>query len=250
MADKSKIEWTDTTWNPITGCTKISPGCDNCYAERIAERFRGQPGYPQGFDLTYHPNRYEAPLKWASPRLVFVNSMSDLFHKDIPDSVRDTLFDVMEHPKAAKHTFQILTKRSSIMRDYINARYPATPPANIWLGVSVEDGQRVGRIDHLRSTNCALRFISFEPLLGAIGQANLAGIGWVIVGGESGPGHRPIEPGWVRDIRDQCAAVDVPYFFKQWGGYTAKAGGAELDGILHQAMPHGAMTKILTKTSL
>lgn len=218
MAIKSKIEWTEATWNPVTGCNKISPGCDNCYAERIAERFRGTPGYPEGFDVTVHPSRFAQPLSWKRPRHIFVNSMSDLFHKEIEDTVRIQIFDVMF--RAHWHQFQVLTKRSSLMRDFINVCYPdpAKPlQSNIWLGVSVESAQQLSRIEHLRSTNCSVRFLSIEPLLGSLGKIDLTGIHWVIVGGESGPGARPMHPDWVREIRQQCLSQDVPFFFKQWG---------------------------------
>ena len=231
MADKSGIEWTDATWNPVTGCTKISPGCDNCYAETLAERWRGTHGHPyeMGFDLTLRPERLEQPIKWARPRLIFVNSMSDLFHKEVPAEFVNRVFDVME--RASRHTFQVLTKRSSRLRDFVNDRYQAAPtPEHIWLGVSVENGGQKSRTEHLRQANASVRFLSIEPLLGPVGQLDLTGIGWVIVGGESGAKARPMEAEWVREIRDQCVAADVPFFFKQWGGIRAKANGRTLDG--------------------
>lgn len=231
MAHNSPIEWTETTWNPVTGCTKISPGCNNCYAERLSERFRGVKGHPfeQGFDLTLRPERLEQPLSWKRPRMVFVNSMSDLFHKDIPESFIDSVFDTME--RANQHTYQLLTKRSSLLRSYINKRYNSSQaPEHIWLGVSVEDGSRRSRIKHLQEANVTIRFISIEPLIGDPGIINLIGIQWVIVGGESGPKARPMNLEWVRSIRDQCLQQGVPFFFKQWGGIRPKSGGRELDG--------------------
>lgn len=231
MADGSAIEWTDATWNPVTGCTKISRGCDNCYASRFAERFRGVSGHPfeTGFDLTLRPERLRQPLNWRRPRMIFVNSMSDLFHKEIPSEFIDHVFDTME--AAHWHVFQVLTKRSSILRDYLRRRYAARAPApNIWCGVSVEEGAAKGRITHLRATPAAVRFLSIEPLIGAIGDVDLSGIGWVIAGGESGPGARPIHLEWVRELRDQCQAQAVAFFFKQWGGLRPKSGGRQLDG--------------------
>ncbi len=231
MADRSAIEWTDATWNPTTGCTKISAGCDNCYAERFAERFRGVRGHPYepGFDLTLRPERLKQPLKWKSPKMIFVNSMSDLFHKDVPYVFVDQVFDTME--QANWHVFQVLTKRSSRLRNYVNQRYKYRPaPAHIWLGVSIEDGTKKSRLAHLQATNASIRFLSIEPLIGPVGRLDLTGISWVIVGGESGPRHRPLEPKWVRDIRDQCLPKHVAFFFKQWGGYRPKSGGRSLDG--------------------
>lgn len=231
MADQSTIEWTDATWNPVTGCTKISPGCDNCYAERFSERFRGVDGHPfeTGFDLTLRPSRIEQPLSWKRPRMIFVNSMSDLFHKEIPTSFIDKVFDTME--RADWHTFQVLTKRSSILRRYVNQRYKTTPaPSHIWLGVSVEDAGRVSRIKHLQETNASVRFLSVEPMIGPVGKVDLQGIHWVIAGGESGPRSRPIKEEWVCEIRNQCRAGGVAFFFKQWGGKTPKAGGRKLQG--------------------
>ena len=238
MADNSAIEWTDATWNPVTGCTKIGPGCDNCYAERFAERFRGVPGHPyeQGFDLTLRHERLSQPARWRRSRMIFVNSMSDLFHKKIPISFVDKVFDTME--VSDHHIYQVLTKRSSRLANYINQRYSDAPaPKHIWLGVSVEDRQRPRRIAHLRCTSASVRFLSIEPLLGPIGSIDLTGIAWVIVGGESGPGARPMDINWAREIRDQCAEQGVEFFFKQWGGKTSKAGGRILDGELHNGFP-------------
>ena len=231
MADRSPIEWTNATWNPVTGCTKISLGCDNCYAERFSERFRGVPDHPfeHGFDLILRPARLEQPLKWRAARMIFVNSMSDLFHKEVPTEHVEQVFDVME--RADHHTFQLLSKRSSRQRNFLRKRYSLrTPPAHIWIGVSVEDGLRRSRVDHLRQSPAAVRFLSIEPLLGPVEGLNLAGLDWVIVGGESGPRARPLREEWVEDIRDQCLRADVPFFFKQWGGRTAKAGGRMLQG--------------------
>jgi len=228
---KTAIEWTDESWNPVTGCTKISAGCDNCYAERQAERFRGVPGspYEMGFDLTLRPERLSWPLAWKRPRMIFVNSMSDMFHKDIPTSHVDAAFDTMA--KASWHTFQVLSKRSSLMMKYVNGRYPTRPaPAHIWLGVSVENEAATSRIAHLQRTNATTRFLSIEPLLAPVGKLDLAGIGWVIVGGESGPHARRMDPAWARDVRDQCIAAGVAFFFKQWGGVRPKTGGCLLDG--------------------
>ena len=190
MGDKSAIEWTDATWNPVTGCTKVTRGCDNCYAERLAERFRGTPGHPfeRGFDLTLRPERLSQPLSWKRPRKIFVNSMSDLFHKEIPAEFVDRVFDVME--EADRHVFQILTKRSSLMESYLKRRYEwSNAPRHIWCGVSVEDHMATARIRHLRRAPVAVRFLSIEPLLGPVGDIDLEGISWVIVGGESGPGR-------------------------------------------------------------
>ena len=240
MADNSTIEWTDATWNPVTGCTKIGPGCDHCYAERFAERFRGVSGHPyeRGFDLTLRPERLLQPIRWRRSRMVFVNSMSDLFHKNVPISYVDRVFEVME--EASHHIFQVLTKRSSRMASYIHRRYPANPvPRHIWLGVSVEDFHRAGRILHLRRTNATVRFLSIEPLLGSVGPILLSGISWVIVGGESGPAARPMDISWAREVRDHCTQQRVAFFFKQWGGRTSKAGGRILDGIVHDDFPFG-----------
>jgi protein gp37 len=231
MADSTSIEWTDATWNPVTGCTKISPGCDRCYAERFAERFRGVRGHPfePGFDLTLRPERLATPLSWRQSRMVFVNSMSDLFHKDIPKEFIGRVFDTMEG--ADWHTFQILTKRSSVMRDFLRRRYgQGRGPAHMWFGVSVEDGRRLSRVRHLRDAPAGIRFLSVEPLIAPLGCIDLTGIDWVIVGGESGPGARYMDPVWVREVRDQCIAAGVAFFFKQWGGLRPKSRGRILDG--------------------
>jgi protein gp37 len=231
MASSTNIEWTDATWNPVTGCTKISAGCDHCYAERFSERFRGTRGHPfeTGFDLTLRPERLEQPLRWRTPRMIFVNSMSDLFHKEIPQEFIARVFDTME--AAPWHTFQVLTKRSSLMRDFLRKRYGARrAPRHIWCGVSVEDGTKTSRIRHLREAPAGVRFLSIEPLIGPVGKLDLTEIDWVIVGGESGPGARAMKERWALDIRDQCRAANVAFFFKQWGGLRPKAGGRELDG--------------------
>lgn len=240
MAQKSSIEWTDATWNPVTGCTKVSRGCDNCYAERFSERFRGVPRHPftTGFDLTLRPDRLQQPLNWRKPRMVFVNSMSDLFHKKVPVSYISSVFDTME--AANSHTFQILTKRSSLMRNFINARYAnSLAPAHIWLGVSIEDRGSLVRLRHLQETRATVRFVSFEPLLGPIAPVDLSGIQWAIVGGESGPRARPMDPAWTRGLRDQCIDCGVAFFFKQWGGRTPKFNGNHLDGRQWLEYPRG-----------
>lgn len=238
MANNSLIEWTDATWNPVTGCTKITRGCDNCYAQRIAERFRGVVGHPfeRGFELTLRPERLVQPLSWKRPRMIFVNSMSDLFHKHVPAEFIDEVFDTME--KAHWHIFQILTKRSSLMRNYLRSRYGGdTAPPHIWCGVSVEDELATARIQHLQNAQASIRFLSIEPLLGPLENLSLEGISWVIVGGESGPKARPMERQWVIAIRDQCQREHVPFFFKQWGGRTPKERGRLLDGEEHNALP-------------
>lgn len=238
MADKTSIEWTDTTWNPVTGCTKISRGCDHCYAERFSERFRGVPGHPfeQGFDLRLWPDRLSQPATWKQPRRVFVNSMSDLFHKEVPTSFIDQVFDAME--AAPRHTFQVLTKRSSLMRDFVNERYAnRSVPNHIWLGVSVEDRAALSRAEHLRQAHASIRFLSVEPLLSPLGEVDLSGIHWVIVGGESGPGYRPMREEWVTPVRDQCQAEGIAFFFKQWGGIRPKSGGNRLQGRVWAEYP-------------
>lgn len=240
MADKTAIEWTNATWNPVTGCSKTSPGCDHCYAERFSERFRGVPGHPfeSGFDLTLRPQRLKQPLTWRKPKMIFVNSMSDLFHKKIPRDYIDQVFDTME--TANWHIFQVLTKRSSLMKSYINNRYGPNEeaPAHIWLGTSVEDAQRKPRIKHIQEMRAAVRFLSLEPLIGPLGTLNLDGIHWVIAGGESGPGHRPMQEEWVLSIRNQCQNQGIAFFFKQWGGFRPKTGGRELDGKIWDEFPY------------
>jgi protein gp37 len=230
MGDKSAIEWTDATWNPVTGCTKISRGCDHCYAERFSERFRGVGGHPfeNGFDLTLRPERMKQPLAWKRPRTIFVNSMSDLFHKEVPRAFIDQVFDTME--RADWHVFQVLTKRSSLLARYLKSRYGVgRAPTHIWCGVSIEDAQAKSRLAHLRGAPATTRFLSLEPLLGPVGCLDLAGIDWVIAGGESGPRARPMDADWVRNIRDQCLGQRVAFFFKQWGGVRPKSGGRTLD---------------------
>lgn len=234
MGLNSTIEWTEATWNPVTGCTKVSPGCKHCYAERMAYRLRamGQANYTNGFRLTLQEKSLVSPLKWRKPRRIFVNSMSDLFHADIPPEYILKVFEVME--KAWWHQFQILTKRSDRLQE-LSALLPWR--SNIWLGVSVENNRYSFRIDHLRSSSAAIKFLSLEPLLGPLDSLNLTGIDWVIVGGESGPLARPIKEQWVREIRDQCLTAKVPFFFKQWGGVQKKKTGRLLDGRTWNEMP-------------
>ncbi len=234
MSDKSAIEWTDATWNPVTGCRQVSPGCDHCYALTFAERFRGVPSHPyeQGFDLKLWPERLELPLKWKKPRMIFTNSMSDLFHKDIPDEYIYRVFEIMV--KANWHIFQVLTKRSARLSRMASS-LPWTP--NIWIGVSIELDRYCWRANHLRQVPATTRFISAEPLLGPLTYLNLDGIDWLISGGESGLGYRPCNPEWVRDLRDRCQAAGVAFFHKQWGGRTPKAGGRLLDGRTWDEFP-------------
>jgi protein gp37 len=231
---KSSIEWTELTWNPVTGCTKISPGCKHCYAERMALRLKamGQQNYVNGFDLTLHDRVLELPFKWKRPQTIFVNSMSDLFHEDVPVGFVLEAFDVMR--RANWHRYQILTKRSKRLLE-LNHQIHWTP--NIWMGVSVEDKDYTFRIEDLRRTDAHIKFLSLEPLLGPLSQLNLTGIDWVIVGGESGPGARPIAQSWVIDIRDQCVRAGVPFFFKQWGGVNKKRAGRLLEGRTWDEMP-------------
>jgi protein gp37 len=243
MASTTTIEWTDATWNPVTGCTKISAGCDNCYAERFSERFRGTAGHPfeNGFDLTLRPDRVEQPLRWRAPRMIFVNSMSDLFHKEVPKEFISRICDTME--RADWHTFQVLTKRSSVMRDFLRRRYgKRRGPSHIWFGVSVEDGTKKSRIRHLQEAPAGVRFLSIEPLIGPMGKLDLKDISWVIIGGESGPRARPMNAEWVREIRDQCIERNVALFFKQWGGLRPKTGGRELDGREWSQFPSASST--------
>jgi protein gp37 len=234
MAAKSSIEWTESTWNPLTGCNKVSPGCKHCYAERMSKRLKamGQAKYRNGFRLTLHEDSLEDPLKWTKPQMIFVNSMSDLFHKDVPLEFIQAVFDVIR--RAHWHTFQVLTKRAERLSELDPL---LTWPDNLWMGVSVENQDYTFRIDHLRQTHAKTKFLSLEPLLGAIPHMNLTGINWVIVGGESGPGARPIQPEWVTDIRDQCLAAKVPFFFKQWGGVNKKKTGRELEGRTWDDLP-------------
>lgn len=234
MSQTSTIEWTDATWNPVTGCTKISPGCTHCYAETFAERWRGIPGHPyeQGFDLKVWETRLQQPLTWKKPRTVFVNSMSDLFHEEVPFAFVKKVFAVMK--QAHWHNFQILTKRSERLMELApNLDWPE----NVWMGVSVESAKYLYRLDHLRKTPAFIRFASLEPLLGPLTKINLNGIHWVIVGGESGPGARPMDPEWVDEIREQCVKKGVPFFFKQWGGVQKKKNGRTLNGRTWDEMP-------------
>lgn len=245
MAENTTIEWTNTTWNPVTGCTKVSRGCDNCYAERFAERFRGVKGHPyeQGFDLRLWDLRLDKPLKWKTPRLIFVNSMSDLFHKDVPSEFISKVFETME--QADWHTFQVLTKRSSRLRDFVNRRFANKfAPKHIWLGTSIENKSALCRLQHLQQTEASIRFLSIEPLLESLGELDLAGIKWVIVGGESGPNSREIRVEWVQELRDQCLSANIPFFFKQWGGFRPKSGGNELDGRKWLQYPESAQTRL------
>lgn len=234
MSDGSAIEWTDATWNPVRGCTKVSPGCKHCYAETFSERFRGVPGHPfeNGFDLRLVPEALELPLKWRAARRVFVNSMSDLFHEDVPVAYIKRVFAVMR--RASHHQFQVLTKRAERMAK-IASQIELTP--NIWMGVSVENQKYAKRVASLQNVDASVRFLSIEPLLGPIPELDLTGIHWVIVGGESGHGARPMDPEWVRSIRDQCQTANVRFFFKQWGGVRKKATGRQLDGRTWDEMP-------------
>lgn len=243
MADHSDIEWTEATWNPTTGCDRTSPGCDHCYALTLAKRLKamGNPKYQRdgnprtsgpGFELTLHADALTVPYRWPTPRLIFVNSMSDLLHPDVPDTFINQVLEVMR--ETPRHTYQLLTKRSQrLRRSAAKFRWPD----NLWVGVSVESAAYRFRIDHLREVPISTRFLSLEPLIASVGRIDLTGIHWVIVGGESGPHARSIEYEWVVDIRDQCLASNVPFFFKQWGGRTPKAGGRELDGALWDEMP-------------
>lgn len=230
----SRIEWTESTWNPVTGCTKISAGCKFCYAERMARRLQamGQPNYRNGFKVTLHPQALELPLSWKRPQLIFVNSMSDLFHKDVPAEFIRRTFDVMR--RAHWHQFQVLTKRSGRLAQLGPQLQWA---GNIWQGVSVEDERVTSRIDDLRRCGARIKFLSIEPLIGPLRGLDLSGIDWVIVGGESGPGARPMEKEWVLDIRDQCLHAGVPFFFKQWGGVNKKRTGRLLDGKTWDQLP-------------
>lgn len=234
MAQNSSIEWTEATWNPVTGCTKISPGCKFCYADRMAKRLKamGQPRYRNGFALTLQDDVVEVPLTWKKPRTVFVNSMSDLFHESVPLEFIQRCFAVME--RASQHTFQVLTKRAERLAD-VARELPW--PKNVWMGVSVENSDYTWRVHELRRVSAAVRFLSVEPLLGPIPQLPVKDIQWVIVGGESGPGARPMKKEWVLQIRDRCLRFGVPFFFKQWGGVNKKRLGRELDGAFWDQMP-------------
>ena len=230
----SRIEWTESSWNPVTGCTKVSPGCRHCYAETMARRLQamGQPNYQRGFEVSLHEHMLDRPLQWRKPKVIFVNSMSDLFHEDVPVEYIQRVFDVM--CRAHWHQFQVLTKRSSRLADLSG---DLDWPANVWMGVSVETDNYTERIDHLRRTGAQVKFLSLEPLLGPVPDLDLEGIDWVIVGGESGPRARPMQEEWVTDIRDQCQAADVAFFFKQWGGVRKKRAGRELEGRTWDEMP-------------
>jgi protein gp37 len=239
MATNSAIEWTESTWNPLTGCTKISPGCKNCYAERMALRLKsmGQSNYANGFKLSLHENSLELPLLWKKPQIIFVNSMSDLFHEEVPFDFVKKVFDVMR--RASWHQFQVLTKRSERLLD-LSPKLEWAP--NIWMGVSVELDNYYFRIDHLRQTGAIVKFLSLEPLLGPIPILNLGNINWVIVGGESGPRARPIDRDSVIDIRNQCRKANVPFFFKQWGGFNKKKNGRVLEGRTWDEIPNSPVT--------
>ncbi len=254
MGLQSAIEWTDATWNPVTGCTEVSPGCDHCYARTFAERWRGIPGHPyeQGFDLRLWPERLNNPLRWKKPRRIFVNSMSDLFHKDVPDEFILQVFTVMA--QASWHTFQVLTKRparlarlvpkiTATLTQETNQTIPW--PAHIWLGVSVETLRYKWRVDELRKVPASIRFVSAEPLLDALQELDLWGIDWLIAGGESGPGHRPCNPKWIRELRDKCQREDVAFFFKQWGGRAPSSGGRLLDGRTWDEYPQRSNETII-----
>jgi protein gp37 len=236
LSDRSAIEWTDASWNPVRGCSKISPGCKHCYAETFAERFRGVEGHPyeQGFDLRLVPEALSLPQTWRAGRLVFVNSMSDLFHEDVPVEYIRRVFDVIR--ASPQHCFQILTKRAERMAAVAGGM---EIPPNAWMGVSVENADYLHRVEQLSTVNAAVRFLSLEPLLGALPDLQLAGVHWAIVGGESGAGARPMQPDWVREIRDQCVAAGVPFFFKQWGGTRKSVAGRDLDGRTWNEMPTG-----------
>lgn len=239
MGTGAAIEWTDSTWNPVTGCTKVSPGCTHCYAERMAMRLRamGQPNYAKGFDLALHENCLDLPLRWKKPQNVFVNSMSDLFHREVPEEFIMQTFEVMK--KAEWHAFQVLTKRSERVKE-LSGSLPWEP--NIWMGVSVECEEYTFRVGHLQETGGHVKFLSLEPLLGPLPRLDLTGIDWVIVGGESGPGARLMRPEWVMEIRDQCLAARIPFFFKQWGGTKRKKAGRELEGRTWDETP-GSLRK-------
>jgi protein gp37 len=234
MPTKSNIEWTEMTWNPVTGCTKISQGCKNCYAERMAKRLKamGSERYRKGFRIALHPDLLDVPHRWKQPRVVFVNSMSDLFHDEVPEAYIARVFDTMR--ACPRHTFQILTKRA----ERLEALSPRLPwPQNVWMGVSVEDSRVMERIRHLQRVPAAMRFLSLEPLIGPLDDLPLDGIAWVIVGGESGPRARPMSPDWVNSILRQCRNAGVAFFFKQWGGVRKDLTGRELNGTYYNEMP-------------
>lgn len=247
LADRSGIEWTETTWNPTTGCDRVSAGCDNCYALALAKRLKAMgsskyqaDGDPRtsgpGFGVSLHADVLTAPLRWREPRVVFVNSMSDLFHAHVPVAFVRRVFEMMA--ATPRHTYQVLTKRASRLARLAPS---ITWPPNVWMGVSVEDRGQLPRVDHLRSVPSAVRFVSAEPMLGPLGGLDLSGIHWVIAGGESGPHARQVEEAWLRELRDQCRSGGVAFFFKQWGGRTPKAGGRHLDGRTWDEFPEGAL---------
>ena len=244
MSDRSPIEWTNATWNPVRGCTKVSPGCKHCYAETFAERFRGVPGHPfeQGFDLRLVPKALDLPATWRQGRLIFVNSMSDLFHIGVPEEYVERVFAVMR--AVSRHQYQLLTKRSERMAEFASRH---SVPANVWMGVSVENADHRWRLDDLRRIRADVRFVSIEPLIGDVGTLDLRGIHWVIVGGESGHRARPMDPDWVRDIRGQCQRAQVPFFFKQWGGVHKSKNGRELDGRTWDEMPSIMASRVQAK---
>ena len=237
MATKSAIEWTESTWNPSTGCDALSPGCDNCYAERLTRRLKamGQKKYANGFRLTLHPDTLELPLRWKKPQRIFVNSMSDLFHHEVPLEYIQRVFAIMR--AASWHQFQVLTKRSGRLLAFSDK---IDWPSNVWMGVSVESTEYAARIDHLRKTGARTKFLSLEPLLGPLEGLDLSGIDWVIVGGESGPGARPMAREWVTSIRNQCRKASVAFFFKQWGGVQKKRTGRVLEGRTYDDMPQAS----------
>jgi protein gp37 len=234
MSGKSRIEWTESTWNPVTGCSKISPGCKNCYAERMARRLKamGQKNYSNGFQVTLHRDALRLPLNWRKPQMIFVNSMSDLFHEEIPQEFIIEIFEIIA--QSPQHCFQVLTKRAHRLLELDRL---IDWPSNVWMGVTVENHNYSSRIDQLRLTGAAVKFISFEPLLGSIGEVNLCGIDWAIVGGESGPSSRPVQEKWVIELRDQCIHQEIPFFFKQWGGFNKKKNGRLLQGRIWDQMP-------------
>lgn len=247
MSEQSKIEWTEATWNPVRGCTKISPGCKHCYAETFAERFRGVKGHPyeRGFDLRPVPDKLAAPLRWRTPKMIFVNSMSDMFHERVPDEYIVAVARVMA--AANWHTYQILTKRAGRMRELLNANleFAARQP-HIWWGVSVEDQEYgLSRVEDLRAAAASVRFLSIEPLLEDLGRLNLEGMHWIIVGGESGPGARPMKEEWVLSIRDQCRTSNVPFFFKQWGGVHKALSGRRLEGKTYDEFPRRVVHPVM-----
>jgi len=234
--NKTTIEWTEITWNPTTGCTKITEGCKNCYAEKMAKRLKamGTPKYQNGFDLTLHRDTILEPYSWKKPKVVFVNSMSDLFHEDVPLEFIQEVFSVMNNNP--KHIFQVLTKRADILDQYSPI---LNWSENIWMGVTVESDRHYRRVDHLRRSGAFVKFLSCEPLLTSLMEVNLFEIDWVIVGGESGPNSRPIKKEWVLELKDNCEAWDIPFFFKQWGGTNKKKAGSLLDGVSFKNIPMG-----------